>query len=442
MDSDEIQECLQLIAGSSSTTGKQEMLQELLPDPDFARVVNLAYNPFIRFGVLQFPEHACGDEIFVEGTYEMLLKLASRELSGSAARQAISTTLARLTETSGRLLKAILLKDLRAGFGITTINKAVPKFLPEFAYMRCSLPKEVKLESFDWAAGCYVQLKADGSFATANDEGGRKYSFLTRAGQPYDNSNFSEIVQELQGCGISDFQFQGELQVYRSGILLPRKTGNGVLNRILKGGRFEANERPHYAVWDAVPMSVVLTRRHYDKLYDERFALLRRHVNHSLKHVSIIPGEIVHSLVGAISFAKRQQKAGLEGAIIKDRRGPWAHGTSRFQVKVKKEFICELRVLSILPGKGRNEATMGSLLCASECGELSTGVSGFTDAERRDITENPGKWLNSVISVVFESVITAEGSEGCSLYLARFDELREDRLTADDLQRILAIENS
>ena len=442
MLSTDIQNLLLMVAETASTNEKVSLLSEFLQDEDFRDVVTMAYDPFMRYGVLQTPAHSIGTGVFREETKNLLIVLSKRHLTGNAALEAIGEELSYLDGPSGELFKKILKKDLEAGFNVASINKAYDGLIPEFSYMRCSLPKEVDLSKFDWDSGCYVQLKADGSYTTFNDDaGGQNFSALTRKGHEYPRNVFGAIESDLYKANCPGFQTQGELLVKRDGTLLSRKIGNGVLNRVRKGGAFEKNEEPHYFIWDMVPMSVALgIRKDYKRTYEERLTHLQDLFLDRYENVSLIDTEVVHSYSKALDYAKRQQRAGLEGAILKDPRGLWIDGTSKWQVKIKKEFRCELRVISILPGTGRNSSTMGSLFCVSECGMLSVGVPGFDDDTRKDIVKNPGKYINGVISVLFESVIEDDKGE-YSLYLPRFDELREDLNYADDLQRIKLIES-
>ena len=109
----------------------------------------------------------------------------------------------------------------------------------------------------------------------------------------------------------------------------------------------------------------------------------------------------------------------------------------------------ELRVKDLLPGAPgtKTEATFGSLLCVSECGQLEVGVSGISDALRLSIFQNQYDWLESIVTVKANDIMNpdGEGDDLHSLFLPRFVEARKDKNVADTLiqireQRIAAME--
>ncbi|MCY6986999.1 DNA ligase, partial [Acinetobacter baumannii] len=119
MNSDQLLEALNQIASESSKNEKLALLMDFEAEKGlFREVLRLAYDPFIVFGILPKAEDAgTGELMFDEvDTLEFLSKLNNRELTGNAAREALRSQLAQLSEKSGELLIRILRKDLRAGF--------------------------------------------------------------------------------------------------------------------------------------------------------------------------------------------------------------------------------------------------------------------------------------------------------------------------------------
>ena len=150
MNSTETLNVLDMIAADSSKNGKLDLVKKYSTDETFRKVLGLAYNPFNIYGILPTKDDEAIPSGLVQfeeaGTFEFLDKLIKRELTGNAARDALVGQLANLDTESGRLLIRILRKDLRAGFGDSTINKAIKDYIPVFPYMRCSLPKDAKID--------------------------------------------------------------------------------------------------------------------------------------------------------------------------------------------------------------------------------------------------------------------------------------------------------
>ena len=86
MNSDQIFGVLQEIS-VLGTNDKVDVLKEMLEDEDFAEVVNLAYNPLITFNVLNATMSKTGNKLFTDQTFQLLLRLSSRSVTGNAARE-------------------------------------------------------------------------------------------------------------------------------------------------------------------------------------------------------------------------------------------------------------------------------------------------------------------------------------------------------------------
>lgn len=80
---------------------------------------------------------------------------------------------------------------------------------------------------------------------------------------------------------------------------------------------------------------------------------------------------------------QRIEKLGGEGLIVRQPEALYAAGRSAEILKVKNYQDAEATVVALLPGKGRNEGRLGSLLVALEDGQQFKIGSGFSDAERK-----------------------------------------------------------
>lgn len=443
MDSYTIYSCLDIIAGEPKTSVKVALLEEFLEEEEFVKVIKLAYDPLINYGILAIePPLITGERNFDGSTYELLDCLAKRILTGNQARAAIKQHLSELNKESGELFINILNKDLRAGFSAKLINKAAPGTIETFPYMRCSTLKEVDMLKLDWKTGLYSQLKADGMFLNIEigitlAYGGHDFKVFTRNGMQFPVEVFSRLPQIL----MPGYQYHGEGIVYEitSGDALTRKVSNGILNSILQSG---AEALPKHLgikvlLWDMVPIEDI--KASISEIpYCNRFANLESLIIKSAtRYASLIPTEIVHSLADAYTHFKTVTEDGYEGTVLKDPRAFWEDKTSRKQVKMKSEKECELEIVDVTEGKGKYVGSTGSVLCTSSDKFLEVNVSGFTDEERDNIWNNKENWIGRVITVKFNEVIDDKHGGKYSLFLPRFVEKREDKLTADTTDYIL-----
>jgi len=435
MNSTEILEALQFIADDSSKINKSKYLKNFLEDAEFRRVICLAYDPFVTFGIKETAKpFALGVPLdFTEQTFSLFHDLSTRTLSGNAAKDAVFNHIIYLNVPSQVLFQMILNKNLGAGFDVKSINKAMPGLVPHFAYMRCSLPKEVKLETWDWAGGIFSQEKMDGLFINVTTTKGA-VSFHTRKGQEFPKEELFELSEDFISLGFHGHQYHGEMLVRRDGKLLSRKEGNGILNSILKGGKFKEGDEAVIVVWDCIKLSTLTGD--VDEPYSTRFIKCRSALRQS-DLISAVKYKMCYSIQESQEHFDLMRKLGKEGTVVKEFNGYWKDGTSKSQVKMKDTKYSDLRVISKLNGTGKNVSTFGSLYCISEDGKLGVTVSGFTDEQRGCIFDEWEDWKNCIVTVAFNEVITSVKSETYSMFLPRFIERRYDLTEADMIERIL-----
>lgn len=427
-------QALVLAAGQSSTL--------------FLKAVSYAYDNFKNFGISNAPGKTPGiapgaNTLEEPATWKVLDDLVSRNLSGNSARDKVQNMVDLLDEPSAEVFRRIINKDMRAGFGESTINKCFKGTLAEFPYMRCSLPAKSNMPKWDWSVGIVTQEKADGMFANVNFDSAGFVWITSRAGSPFPTDCLG-IERDIARTFNPSTQTHGELTVFENGVLCPRQIGNGILNSLLSGGSLEANQKVVFDAWDQIPMASVVPGGKFDTPYKTRLSNLAKQCllaqRIGVVSVRLIPTRVVKTKADAYAHYRELLKKGKEGIICKYPDAIWKDTTSKDQVKLKLEFEVELRVVDFIAGTPgtKTEATFGSLLCRSECGLLEVGVSGFTDAKRFAIHNDRARWLNNIITVKANDIMAPdeEGDDLHSLFLPRYMEDREDKHVADTLDQI------
>lgn len=446
MTTNKIYDQLQEIAAHPGKNDKIALLREFIKDESFRDVMYSTLNPHIRFGVIPEYSWVCaGDKEFSDSTAKLLDDLILRNLTGNAAIDAIKNELSVLTEKSGSLLVSILKKDPRAGFGTTSVNKVWPNLIPEYAYMRCSLAKDkgVKLDKFNWTRGVYSQLKLDGMYLNMNLETASQ-DLLSRAGSQFPTEPFKFITDTV--AHLSDLQTHGEMIVIEDGKVLPRKTGNGILNHVAEGGSFKENQQPKYIVWDVIPLKEAKKKNTYKKPYHERLKQLHDLFD-SNPYIDVVEYRIVHSYADCVKHALELIKAGQEGSVFKDPDMFWEDGTSRWQVKAKVDFDVDLEIVEVRNGTEgtKNEGLPASFLCQSSDGLLKVGITVKNEKMRGIINQDRDAWIGQIVTVLANDIMYSDNEKKAhSLFLPRLDsdKARTDKFTADSFERIVAIHQS
>lgn len=458
MNSTEIMQAIDVIAGASGKNDKLGLLTTYMNDPDFERVVLATYNPFITYGIR--PKRRQLESLnrnFTGETWVLLNDLAARRLTGDAATKAVSRELNSLCTESAELLWRIINKDLKAGFSEGSVNKVKKGSIPEFAYMRCSLPKDAKLEMWPWSTGVISQIKADGMFFNANIEH-TAINLTSRQGQPFPTEGFERIEDQLTLMFREDIgspgtyyadgaQTHGELLVLNEeGQVLARQIGNGMINKLIQGTPLPAGHTLTAVLWDIVPLHCTVNKGKFDQPYLSRLRTLNSAIGlMKAKRVesviNTIETRVVRSYAEAMEHYMDARRRKLEGTIIKKPLMTWKDGTSKDQVKLKQEVPVELEVFGFEEGKegAKTAETFGSLMCRTSDHMLEVNVgTGFSDELRREINEHREDWLGAIVTVKGNEIMfAARGKLKHSLFLPVFEERRYDKTEADSFQRVV-----
>ena len=439
------------IASDNSKLHKEAVIRReaLAGNNDFFKGLRFALDNIDTFGVKKVPERNGPDGAGLSFTAfsalaDMLIK---RKITGGAALELIDNAMWTATnEEWNGWYRLILIKDLKAGFSESTVNKSVKDVsadyvIPTTPYMRCTLPAKSNMEEWDWTKGIYSETKADGMFANVNvrEDG---YVWVTSRGGTLFPAGSLGIDDDIVATFQAGTQTHGELTIYIDGVLQAREIGNGIFNSLLKGGELEANQKVVYDCWDQIPLAEAVPKGKYTVPYSVRFAKLEKQVEIANKFaVRLTETRIVYSMEEARKHYKEHRARKLEGTILKAPTTIWKDGTSKDQVKMKEEIDVELRVVGFNPGKGKNANTFGSIISISDCGQLEVNVSGMSDDMRAAIHADRENWPGKIITVRSNSLLApSKGKKNglWSMFLPRLIEERMDKTVADTLEQIQA----
>ena len=301
--------------------------------------------------------------------------------------------------------------------------------------MLASAYEQRLIDRFNWPGIC--QLKLDGMRFNAIVRN-RSVEFRSRNGKEISVPNnllglaFEKLAENYE----SDQVFDGELLVVDvAGKPLDRKTGNGILNKAVKGTISQAEAAKIRAtVWDAIPFDSFVEGL-YAVPYAQRFDKLQLAVastkrNQSLgPYIDVVISKTVDNAFEAQRMFEKYLAQGQEGTILKDRNGVWEDKRSKAQIKFKGELEADMRVIGWELGTGKNANRLGALVVSSEDGVITVNVgTGFTDSDRDSIGPDT---VGKIVSIKYNARIQDKKGNTESLFLPVFVEIREDKHTAD-----------
>lgn len=428
---------IQELRSNNSRLFKEEVLKREEGNVLLKQVAYLTLDSSTQFYIRKIPSYEFQKETFtLQDALDQLSMLSERKVTGKKGIAHLKNILENVAPDDAKVIEMVIASDLDCGVSTSTVNKIWPGLVPEYPYMRCSQFKEIKKANINWPQGVYSQIKSDGIFASITHTKNGTVIIATRSGNFFDNSQFSDIVSEIKTRTQPGWQFHGELLVEEDGTVLARETGNGVLNSVLKDGKFGLSEVPVFVCWDAVPLEKATIDGTYEVEYKTRLGNVCE-LFRETTYIKPTETRAVYSLDEAMEHYSELVDEGHEGSIIKCQDAFWEDGTSKKQFKVKVEFTCDLKIVALNPGNGKNEKTFGSVKCVSSDGLLEVNVSGMKDNVREMIWSQKDSIIGKIMEVKANSIMKPKKEGGkYSLFLPRFVEIREDKTNADNLQRI------
>lgn len=434
---------LNLLASDSKKHHKTGILLAEKENTLLHEVIFQALSPYAQFYIRKIPAytHRPDEVITLVDALGELKKLSDRELTGNLGIAHLQTLLCRLAPGDAVVLERIIGKDLRCGVAEGIVNAVYQDFIPSYPCLLARPYDAKNIKNIKYPA--ISQLKADGVRANLQILG-NDVLICGRSGKPMDFLGvFDEHALGLRNAYGKDCVFDGELVVLdKNGKILNRKTGNGIINKAIKGTISEEEAKQvRFQLWDIIPYEE-FAKKKSTKVYRTRLQELENVLNDNNAeiHLSwIIEGREVKNLEDAELHFTELLCRGEEGTILKNYSGIWEDKRSKDLVKMKAEKDADLEIIGWKPGTGKYLEQVGSLQCASSDRKVEANISGFSEELRLWITENIVSLQGRIIAVLYNERISskAKGREAVdSLFLPRFQELREDKFVADSSAEI------
>ena len=416
----EVFDILEDLAANPSRNYKIDKLTEHKDNKVLREVVRLALDPFTQFYIRKIPKYEATGSGCLMTAMDQLFELSSRLVTGHAAIEHLTQVLTSLSPKNAKVLERIIAKDLKCGVSTATANDVWLGLILDYPCMLASQYEQKLVDKIQWPA--MVQLKLDGMRFNAIVRDGQ-CEFKSRNGKTIDllGNLEQEFVKLSNGM---DVVFDGELIVKDDNGIMNRQTGNGILNKAVKGTISDKEAAMvHATIWDHIPY-MYFTSGECPTPYKQRFARLE-----TTNKINIVPNFIVDNIEEAQAKFKEYYDQGEEGIILKDMNAPWENKRSKSLIKFKGELECDLKIVDVEDGTGKYEGMLGALVCESEDGIIKVKVgSGFNDEDRKKIKKQDV--VGKVVAVKYNSRIRSK-HEDESLFLPIFVEIREDKDKAD-----------
>jgi ATP-dependent DNA ligase len=429
------------LKATNSRLAKEAILEKNKSNEVLKQVIFLALDPYTQFYQRKIPKYTpakSNQADSIQSVMDSLYTLSSRQVTGNAAIDHLTKLLSSLVEADAKVIERIIQKDLDCGVQSSTANKIWPDLIHEYPCMLASAYEEKLVNKIQFPA--IVQLKMDGMrFNAIVDAHTKSVEYRSRNGKEVAIDNWlldDCFLAMAKNIGMASVVFDGELTVVGDDEqLLDRKTGNGILNKAVKGTITEAEcKQIRATLWDVIPL-VYFRQGKCPVDYETRLATLVTAVDNVPERtnrsglVSVIETTIVNSLDEAKNLFQLYHSNGQEGILLKSRDGVWEDKRSKNQIKFKGELECDLVCVGWEEGTGKNVGKLGALVLRSSDAKVNVAVgTGLTDDMRS--TLKPIDVLNKIVAIKYNARISNKKGED-SLFLPVFLEIREDKSEAD-----------
>ncbi|AMB48230.1 hypothetical protein [Methylobacterium sp. AMS5] len=398
MNSRDVLKLLIQIGSTSSRTAKEDLLRAQIEDPLVQRVVRHAYDPFITFGLTPpEPPAVAGPASFSDSSgqpWQMLHNLATRQLTGNAAKAAVEAMFKALDAESAALLWRILRKDLRCGITEKTINTVLPGTVPTFDVMLSKPFEEKRVKAWPIA----VEPKLDGLRAMCIVKDGTA-KFFSRVGNHFPaldhlgelmvqivTDAWQEAKRDKDVSKISEVYYRFLGGDAGPSCAIDSEVTTGSFNKTSGDVKRKSEEATDALinVFDALPVDKMLASDTPEIKIP--FKLRRGFAQWIVKKaragapIQMTPMEMCHKVEEIYDVYNRHRAAGLEGAMVKPLDASYVKKKGFLWMKMKAQETADLRIVGWQTGEPgtRNEGKFATFIVDFEGVHVSVG--GMTQA--------------------------------------------------------------
>lgn len=425
----------------SSRLEKEAILKEALSSPAssiFAKGFELALSSTTTFGVKQVPvaaELPVDEETLPFHIFLLEVQtLINREVTGHDARDLIlrMMNLCHPEEWNG-WYRRILIKDLRCGVDIKTVNKVLKSLgKPEIPVFECQLAHDSAKHEAKMVGKKLLSVKLDGC---------RLLSIV------YPNGNveqFSRNGKEMPNFTVVREQLAAHLSpLLKEPVVLDGEIMSSSFQDLMKQARRKENVDTKDAslfIFDLIPLQHFLNGSYKVPQFERDLVLqnLLNQLQDEMPNVNLLSQVEVdlNTIEGQEVFKQKNKEAiaqGYEGLMLKDPAAPYQCKRTTSWLKLKPFIEVSLTIQSFEEGTGKNAGRLGAILCEGMEDSKNIVVSvggGFSEEQREDFWNHRETLVGKVVEVRADA-ITKNQDEKNPNYSLRFPRFLRFRGFAD-----------
>ncbi len=375
--------CLERIeAAGNGRKVKEDLLAAESDNEVLKWMLNITYNPYVNLyisapGKLVSRSNADADLSVLNQFVALVQQLSSRALTGNLARETIDKTLKLGSKHEEKWMQRVLNRDLRIGVNAKTINKVWPGTVPEF---KCPLAWKFEDHQAKVTYPVYVETKFDGHrLFVVYDAKTDRVSAVSRGGR--DKVNVSHVLDAIAKAAKNILEAGG--QTFASGFVLDGELVGMTFNDSAAANRkknTDAAKALKFIVFDVCPRKKFESGEGWTLPLRRRRKLLKAAIKgnkHLTGAVELSAAKLAANEDEVFQHYAEQRAAGLEGTMVKDRKGGYDMARTTAWLKLKSAEETTLSVVSAIEGRGKNVGKLGALVCKMPTGATSQVGGGW-----------------------------------------------------------------
>jgi len=440
------------LTATDSKTEKQAIIarEAAAKNDDFFKGIRLAYDNMITFGVKKVEEKPTprASEAAPKGLdpvkfFELCNKLAMRELTGDAAQVAINYAMNQATKDEWNgWYRLVLIKDLKAGFSESTVNKVCEKAFPTYAIpvFECQLAKDC----VDDEGNVDESLLNGKKLIDVKLDGMRVITIVYPSGKV---DQYSRNGKELLNFGVIKQQIAKNAIFFAEPVVLDGEVMGASFQDLMKQARRQTDVAADDSVlnlFDIITLKEFLAGIGTHKQIDRTYSLNAWYekLADSMPNVTVVGTEMVdldtkegQARLLEINVAALAGK--YEGIMLKDVDALYESKRSKNWLKMKPFIEESLTAIDVEEGKADSKfvGTMGAIVFAGVVDGKKVKVNvggGYSIKDRAQIwadhTGKPVTWQKKEKGKWVTYTETPSGNK----VVGMIGEVRADALTKSD----------
>jgi DNA ligase-1 len=439
---------LEELESTQGSNAKKDILQVARSNELLQRVFISAFDPYTVYYVNKFKMPPAvqgvvtGDDrvrCFLDLIHD---RLATRELTGNEAKRAVESCFGMMTALEQKWCQRILLRNLRCGVQVTTVNKVWPDLIKGFSVaLACTLKSEFErgtgiriMESVSYPVR--VEPKLDGLRCIAVKKSG-EVTFYTRNGTVLET--LPKIRAVLETMAIDDIALDGEAM---------GEDWNESASVLMSSKTKKDDSNIFYNVFDAMPVADWVAQATL-LTYRERCDLVERVLGAANdKHVRQVPHIMATNEEELKDFFARCMDEGYEGVMLKTLATTYEWDRSKNILKLKPCVTYEGTIVGWYEGRRgtKREGLFGGFEVLLPNGVITRVGGGFNDALRTQVQlDTPDAWVGKIVECeaqpdpLTKDGLTNEGKMRFPVYCRLRDEADVDQSVLVAYERWVAL---